>query len=433
MSMEDAYEPLSPSEAAKILSNSRWERDAAQRRQVPEDTSGEEPTLYGKQSVEASQNWSEMPLANPISKESGEAIDGSELSESLRTNQAQVAEPIPVQYLEQRGERAGQPMAENLSISAEQGASDLNRFRETIGEQIEAFETKQIADAIDQLRAGDQQQQAQPVEQQPQTPQPEAQVQPQAPADDEVAKALQNPRILAAVQEHAQQYAAQADQIAQRYIQATAVNAQSAYANLLASFPEVANVRPDQLGTALQVLAQSNPERAQTIQRHVETVTRLTQEAQRAQAAQYAARQQEYQRQWDVAAKSHDAEYEAFAKANFSDEQNSEIRNEASAMLREFMTDEQIAGEWNSNSLFRSYAAQRLMADAARWRISQRALSGKTVRPEVPKVQRPGSPADRPSASEYEFQSLNDKVNRTTGREQIRAAAALIAARRARR
>ena len=41
-------------------------------------------------------------------------------------------------------------------------AADLSRFRESIGEQIEALEAQQIAEAIDQLRAGDQQQQQVP-------------------------------------------------------------------------------------------------------------------------------------------------------------------------------------------------------------------------------------------------------------------------------
>jgi hypothetical protein len=390
--------------------------------------------VTGKRATELGQGWSELPVANPIPKESGEAIDGSELSEALRSTQAQVAEPIPVQYIQQKGENAGQPMDERLSVSPQQAAHDLSQFRNAISESQEAQLNAELAKAIDELRAGDAQQQAQPVELQPQPPQPEAQVQPQAPAaDDEVVKLLQsNPKLLDAINKELGQYSAQADQVAQRYIQATSANANSAYANLLASFPEVANVRPDQLGTALHVLAKSQPEKAQAIQRHVETVTRLTQEAQRAQQAAYWAQQHQVQQEFSRTSKVADGEFEHWAATQDSPERVKEVSAYAREMLLRDMTEADVAYHWNNNPLFRSAASQRVLYQAAKYELSQKGIATKAVKP-VPQVQRPGSPAERASASEYEFHSLNEKVNRTTGREQIRAAAELIAARRARR
>jgi hypothetical protein len=432
MSMEDLEQPLSPSDAARILAGQRWDRDQAHERGQPEQPA---EVLTGKRATELGQGWSELPVANPIPKESGEAIDGSELSEALRSTQAQVAEPIPVQYIQQKGENAGQAMDEHLSVSPEQAAHDLSQFRNAISESQEAQLNAELAKAIDELRGAGDQQQAQPVELQPQPPQPEAQVQPQAPAaDDEMVRLLQNnPKLLDAINKELGQHSAQADQIAQRYVQATTANANAAYANLLVSFPEVANVPASQLGTALRVLAQSQPEKAQAITRHVETVTRLTQEAQRAQQAAYWAQQHQVQQDFNRTSKVADGEFEAWAKTQDGPERIKEISDHALHMLRESMTDEQINANWNSNPVFRSALSQRVLYQAAKYELSQKGIAAKAVPPPVPKVMRPGAGSERASESEYQFRSLDEKINRTSGREQIRAAAELIAARRARR
>jgi hypothetical protein len=102
-------------------------------------------------------------------------------------------------------------------------------------------------------------------------------------------------------------------------------------------------------------------------------------------------------------------------------------------MLHDYgLSEQEVAWQYYNNWAMRSLPAQKLMFDAARWRLSQRANKEKVARPPVPQVQKPGVSGERASASEYEFKSLNDKVNRTTGREQIRAAAELVAARRRR-
>jgi hypothetical protein len=169
-------------------------------------------------------------------------------------------------------------------------AADLSRFRESIGEQIEALEAQQIAEAIDQLRAGDQQQQQVPeapiaLDQRVQ-PQPEVN---QAAGDDEVAKALQNPKVLAAVQEQVQQYAGAAEQARVNYEAGLAQNATAAAYSLIASFPELQGVRADQIPTAIQVVAKQNPQRAEQMVRHIEQVRGLVEQHQKTQAANYAA------------------------------------------------------------------------------------------------------------------------------------------------
>jgi hypothetical protein len=433
--MSENLEPISLSEAARILSESRWSGEASEQAPV----SGTEPKGYGIDAIERGQGYEPMRPAHPIAPPDVDPIDGSVASEALRQDAPHEAPaPIPVTYLEQAGERAGQKMPENQTVSLRQASADVARFRETVGEQIKSAEDQELARVIDELRAGDPQPAADmPQEQQAQPDAPVAldkQFQPeQAPAaEDPVAKALQDPAVLNAVQQEVGRYAAQAEQMAQSYAAITATNAQSAYANLLASFPEVQNVRHDQLQTALQVLAQSSPEKAQAITRHIETVNRLTHEAQLAQAANQQAQQTRARQEFARAAQSADADLESHVKAQgISDEQFGELQKEARAMLHEFgVTDQEMAWRWNNDPAFRSLPAQMMMMDAARWRMAQRGIKEKVTRP-VPTVQRPGAGSiERGSEADYRFKSMNAKIDSTQGRDQIRAAAEYVAARR---
>jgi hypothetical protein len=449
MSMED-LEPLSPSDAARILAGQRWNRDEASGNAQPEGTGGEEPTYYGREGVERSQNFEPMRPAHDVKQAAAEALDSSEVRQQLQEAQ-EIAPPVEINYLE--GGNPEKPIASNQTVSPEQAASDLSRFRENIGEQIEAAEAQQIRDAIDQLRAGDQvpegpialdlQVQPQPDAQQPQqpeAPQPEASQVPTS-DDEAVRKALADPRVLHSVQETINSYAAEAQRAQQAYAQAVQYNAQSAAANLVATFPELRGLNSEEaIVAAVNAIGHTNPARRQEILSHFDRVRNLTAEAQRVQAAQQQAWAQQQQaqqasarQQFDVAARNADLDFNAYAKTQVSDEQFREIQKEAVAMLHDYgLTEQEVAWQYNNNWAMRSLPAQKLMFDAARWRMSQRAIKEKAARPSVPQVQKPGVSGERASASEYEFKSLNDKVNRLSGRQQIQAAADLIAARRRR-
>src|SRR5262249_59507722 len=114
----------------------------------------------------------------------------------------------------------------------------------------------------------------------------------------------------------------------------------------------------------------------------------------RVQVAQSAWQQQQFHQQFQQYAKDEDAKYEEFA-LGFTAGQKAEIQNEAVSMLRELgLSDDQLRAEWNTNPLLRSAASQRVLDDAARYRISQRSMQSKVAK-RVPAVQRPGSPAER--------------------------------------
>src|SRR5262249_6606681 len=156
-----------------------------------------------------------------------------------------------------------------------------------------------------------------------------------AQADDEVSRALQNPRVLAALQETINQNAAQAEQIGQFYANAAAQNAVMATASLVAQFPELQNLTAEQIPVALRTVHQTTPQRAEQIVRHIEHTKQIIAEHNRVQAAQAVYAQHAAQQQFKHYAADQDAKYEEFS-LGFSAEQNAEIKNEALSMLREF-------------------------------------------------------------------------------------------------
>jgi hypothetical protein len=300
-------------------------------------------------------------------------------------------------------------------------------------------EDQALADAMNTLLADGQQQQVeqqtQPVEQQPQ---PEAN---QA-GDDEVVRILQsNPKLLNAINEQVGQHAAVAEAARQQYAQAISQNATTALAACLSYFPEIQQCNTnEQLTAALHAISKTNPQRYNEIAQHLGRVRNLVGEAQRvhAERAQAVAQQQAQQvqaahqaarQQFEMAAKDADAAYSEFS-SQFSEEYNNETTKEALSMLKDYgMTAEQISWQWRNNSLFRSFPAQRLMHDAARYRMLGRGLEAKRVKA-APQVQRPGSPMERGSEEDHTMRKLNARLDSSSGRDQLRAAAELVAARR---
>src|SRR5262249_9692084 len=137
------------------------------------------------------------------------------------------------------------------------------------------------------------------------------------------------------------------------------------------------------------------------------------QQQQQAIAQQYQARAQQAQREFQTFANSSDAEFDNYARSQVGDQHYSEIQQEVRAMLRDYgLTDEQISREYNSNASFRSFAGQRLMFDAARWRLANKGVASKVAR-SVPQVRKPGSPLDRGNERDYQLDRLSAKLDKT--------------------
>jgi hypothetical protein len=252
-----------------------------------------EEQKFGQASIEADAGYTPMsdayaPPPPEPAKEYSSDLDGikevaRDLEDERRRRRGDSdSEPTPRNYVHIGGDRHGEAMPENQTISLERASDDLTRQRAA---EVQAAQPMQaeVASAIDQARANyaaaQQATQQQPEQQQP--PDVQAQ-QPVDGIDAEIRQALENPKIRQALEAEVQA----AENARQQYANATRQAAQLAGASLLAAYPELANVPSNQLQTAIQVIGVRDPQRAQAINAHLERVQALFNASQQAQQAQ---------------------------------------------------------------------------------------------------------------------------------------------------
>src|SRR5690242_16098901 len=144
--MSEQTEPLTPSEAAQILSNYRWNKDEAQESDsaVPK-ASGEQ--VYGKESVERGMGWSEMDSAYPVKTTDEGEVDGSEILKTLGEQPGSETPTAIERQYQDLGTGAPKPL--NETVSAEQASHDLSLIRESEAQALAALEAQQLAAAVD--------------------------------------------------------------------------------------------------------------------------------------------------------------------------------------------------------------------------------------------------------------------------------------------
>jgi hypothetical protein len=267
-------------------------------------------------------------------------------------------------------------------------------------------------------------QQAQAEQQQPvaEQPQPEPQ-----PGDlSERTKELLNDPVLRG--EIDQRFAI-AEQARAQYEQGLQSAAELVLHQTLAEFPALRNISEAQLGVALQVLADSDPQQYARAKAAVEKVQMIGNELHRTRQARAVAQQQEFN-SW---ARVQDAAFETAVPAELRDPaRRAEIAREIFDGAREMgVSPEQLMHAYATDPTIRSAPVQKMMLEAAMWRRAQRAKDAATAKPlpSVP-VQRPGVQAARPSSSTMEYQNLDRKLDKLQGRDQVRAAAKMLSMRR---
>jgi hypothetical protein len=389
--------------------------------------------------------YEQMQSAWPVKEADAEPIEGGreELSKAAseivekrdRAQRDYEGRPVDVErsYLRIGGDKSGEPMPANQVVSPEQAASDLARARRDDAEIEQTLLDQQIANAIDQLR-----QDVQPPQQQPEaapdvpTVQPEINQAAASDVDPDVQRALSNPKVLAAVQQHVQQHEASAKVAFDAAMQFIQDNGRLAMAAIFAE-PELQNLTFDQLPLALAAIARENPQRAAELQVRISHLAAVADQGLKTQQYQHAQQQYAATQQFQHAARQHDDAFDRWSVTQESPERVKEISSYARNMLKAAgLSEADIQAHWESNPLLRSAGGQQILFDAARFRMAQAGARDKVQKP-VPTVQRPGSPLARGSDDDYSMQKLNAKLDRSTGREALRAAADLVTARRARR
>jgi predicted transposase YbfD/YdcC len=379
----------------------------------------------------------------PVAEEEAEPYESTEAAADALRARRQATEPETIErtYSHIGGEKHGQAMEPHFALSRERATEDLADERAAEATAIADQQTEAVRAEQDALRSQQTpEQQTPPVEQQPQPQQQQEQQQyAEQGIDPEITQALQNnPKLLAAIHQQnqqtaaaVQQYEAQVTQLAQTAIQQarqqTAVNGKTAVLSILADFPELSQVPAEHLQTAINMIAKSNPEKAQQIETKFARVRALSEQVARDEQAVQQYAQAQHAKQWQQFAKAHD-DYFDHANRDVPQEQMKEIRAEAVNMLRESgMSDEAIKREYNSNALLRSYQGQQILADAARYRLAKRGVSANLKNP-VPTLQRPGT-----VVSEGRLTDVAAAERRFSAKHDVRSAAAVLSARRATR
>ena len=384
-----------------------------------------------------------VPMAESVSEDprkkeySGER-DGLEAAARDLDKAREASQPAPQLATDENGIvqrnyirlNDGSPIPLNETVTPKRAAADLTAVREadiaalspTVGE---------VANAVDQVRADYHGQQQLQVEQpQPQQPDPQAQqaaewarAAEQQGIDPEIAQAIANPKIRAALEAEISQVETARGQYAQAALQA----AQLAGAATFAAFPELANLSAGELPTAIRLIAARDPARAQAIEQHVQRTQALYQASQQAAAQQ----QQIAAQRMASWAQNEDQRFEQSIARENPETVRAVRENVVSVLETEYGIDKnELKQLWDSQPLLRTAAAQRLLFDVTRMKLAERDVANKRHNP-IPQVQRPGTSQPKVSHSDGEIAAALKLFNSDPNPKN--AAALLVARRNARR
>jgi hypothetical protein len=386
------------------------------------DPTSNEPATYGSESL-FMESLDPKPAPEPEIFTSD--VTGLEQAAQERSRTAQERSAVDVlQFKDADGNvHEGDKIA-----SKEFAADEITRYRA----QKAAAEQQEIDEALRQLVDDNRGQAttermaeaiaAQPLEQSNHDIQAELQPENlQAPVS-KLAKAFEDPEFRQEFEQSYGQTLTQVEQARLQYANGVRDAGAAAIASLVVQFPELGRVTNEQqLLGAFQAMPQ---ERQQALQNHLSRVghviTAAQQQAAQAQQNQQAIAAQELsaykQQQDDLAGKNWAHEPPETVRA---------MQNEIVRAAEEYgISRQQLRELYENNPAVRHHAFQNMMADAARYRLAQKALARGATRP-VPHVQRPG--VSTPVRDNSSLAHLQAEFNLNPSG---RLAAALIHARR---
>ncbi|RXH15145.1 hypothetical protein [Bradyrhizobium guangzhouense] len=346
-------------------------------------------------------------------------------------------ESLPVmELLEAQGK-----LDPNEALTVEQASDDFNAAASDIASYVEGADLAQFAEEVDQARlkqfkadpksAADfgfdesdvraleakqsgEQQPAQQSVQQPSEPAPNVEG-----LDPEVARAMQHPQVRQAIEEEL----GKADAAKQQYAQALNAANQYAQASLLDHFPELAEIPVDRWAEGIAILNQADPQRVQRamgVLQRVDTLQRTSAEWQQRQAI-------EQQQQFQAFAKAEDQRFEQMMQAELTSAERAAIGNEVAEYAAELGVDRPTLVQlMRTNPVMRHSAFQRMMVDAARYRMVRNAPKA-VVKADLPPVQKPGhAGAARNTGKSAQLAALQKQFAAATGDRQLRIGAAIM-------
>lgn len=325
-----------------------------------------------------------------------------------------------------RDSKTGEALDKNVAVSPEQAAREVTRQRGAEQESAEIDDTLETAADIDARRA----ERAEAIKQnpylaeaygvQPQEMQPKDQ--PIDGLDPKLNEALNHPQVREAI---AQQFT-EADAVKRDYGNAIELANKFARASLVDHFPELQNLPVEQWETALGILHQSDPQR---VQRGLNVLQRVAQVS-AAQARWQQQQAQVQQHQFREYVKAEDAKFDRLVEG-VPKEQLAKVAQEVIDYAEELgVPRAEMIQLWETQPIMRSAPFQKMMVDAASYRMLQR-VKVEASRKSLPPVLRPGVAVDaRVSRNEGDIREAEQRFSRTASARD--AVALLHAQRRAR-
>jgi len=301
----------------------------------------------------------------------------------------------------------------NISMTLEQAAKIVSDSRDADDAEADDAEAAKLRKEVDELRGVDPEAKAKDA-----AAKPEAAPVKDGELEPELEKALNHPRIKEAISSQI----AESETARQTYSKAAEIAMNFAQVSFAQSFPEVAGLPPDQWANALAAMSQREPARFQAAVATLDRVGKLQNAQQFEQQRQEGIKQQEFAK----FAKAEDARLDDMLKG--------ESPKAQSAIMDEILAGAEAAGLeqseflklFNTDRSMRHSAFQKMMVDAAKYRLLQKAktsvvAAGKTL----PHVQRPGVAASRGERNAGNIAALNAKFG---ANPTVENAAALYAA-----
>ena len=311
----------------------------------------------------------------------------------------------------------------NKTASPEYAADELKAYRERKAAVADQQLGEQLAAAVDEFR-GVPQEQPEPQPRPDWAPEPQPEYAPAPPTElDNLLQDLPAERrapFVEAYNQHLQnaqaqaeaqynQHIAQAQNYAQQYEAGVAQTLLVSEAAAAAPFPELAAAPPEQRQAILAHIGRTNPQRFQEIKAHIAQVKELAgnqiAEAQRIHQYQEAQKQQQQEQtkqQFRQYAEFHDSRVPAVS--NLPD-----VQREIMAMAQEHgIGQQELMQLYETSPVVRHSAFQSMMADAAKYRLAQKATRAALVR-SVPQVQKPGT-RNEDAVRESEYNNIEREL-----------------------
>jgi hypothetical protein len=383
------------------------EETAEQSSGHPGFTGSDGEPLVGKSEREKFLGWEPTPKQPEPEEKTYEVFDG--VAEAARDHAAERPTSQPDIIVRKQHRPADAPPGAKIATTVRQAADELaadHKFEQTVHDVLETDDIQKTVDvgrllmakveageisfeqavALEpQLHAALANEQWQPQAEAPvEQPQPEAPPEQPTGIDPDVAAALQNPKVRAAVEAAV----APAEQARSTYANATAELAAVATASVVAQFPELQKFSAHELPAVLNYMSQQDPGRYQEIMSHLsrtQAIVNANNQARQLQAAQHQAHLREYARR----------EGEAFDRM-IAPEATPERRAAVQAEVKNFAKEaglsmEQLGVIFQQNPVLNSAMFQRIFWDAALHRSAVRtAKANPASRNQIPQVQKPG-------------------------------------------